>query len=249
MSLDHGTGRRVWLRAGGEFVVIVLGVLVALGVDSWVSSRDDRAQEREYLARLLDDVRYDLAEIDYVSDVTAAGLAYADSLLLHQPGLSDPEWLAGAVLIAANARVPDLSRNTLREMINSGRIGLVRSTEVRRALADYDRTVTEQEGYWSITGESFSDWAAARVPYHVVAALDEACGDMPDDPNGRRVLTACPFDLGGWSAEALRRDLATENARQLLTYYTNRHGRGLTILAQLSAAAHTLESVLEGARR
>jgi hypothetical protein len=43
-------------RLVAEFLVIVVGVLVALGVDSWAGDRADRVLEREYLHRLLDDV-------------------------------------------------------------------------------------------------------------------------------------------------------------------------------------------------
>jgi hypothetical protein len=55
-------------------VVIVVGVLVALGVESWAQDRRDRAQETEYLARLLDDVRFDLEELALVDSVSRVGL-------------------------------------------------------------------------------------------------------------------------------------------------------------------------------
>lgn len=237
-------GNAVWLRMAAEFLVIVVGVLVALAVDSWASSRKERQLEDEYLLRLLDDVRYDLNEIEFVTAISAAGLAYADSLLRYPGRWPEPDRLVGAVLIASNARVPDLSRNTLRELVNSGRIALLRSAEVRQALAQYDRTVIEQESYWTIASYELSDWADARIPNRVQVAFDAACGDSPD-PNWSRLLAACPFELETWSADALRRDLETEEARWLLTLYTSRHGRALDILAGLRTAAQSLEGVLE----
>lgn len=241
---NHTRGNAVWLRMAGEFFVIVVSVLVALAVDSWVSSRTERQLEKEYLLRLLDDVRYDLGEIGFVTAITTAGLAYADSLLMQPGRWSEPDRLVGAVLIAANARVPDLSRNTLQELVNSGRIALLRSAEVRQALAQYDRTVIEQASYWTITSYGLSDWADARIPNRVQVAFDAACGDSPD-PNWSRLLAACPFELDTWSADALRKDLESEEARRLLSLYTSRHGRALDILAELRTAAQSLESVLE----
>lgn len=47
------------LRLGLEFMTIVAGVLVALAVDQWVRGREDRALEREYLARLEHDLLAD----------------------------------------------------------------------------------------------------------------------------------------------------------------------------------------------
>jgi hypothetical protein len=39
-------------RLAAEFTVIVVGVLVALGVDGWVAGLDERDQESAYLAGL-----------------------------------------------------------------------------------------------------------------------------------------------------------------------------------------------------
>ena len=47
-------------RWAGEFVVIVLGILAALAVDSWSKDREDRQLEREYLSRIKDDLQWDL---------------------------------------------------------------------------------------------------------------------------------------------------------------------------------------------
>lgn len=238
-----------WLRAIGEFLVIVVGVLVALAVDSWASSRSDRVLEQEYLSRLLDDVRYDLSEIDFVTAVTAAGEVYADSLLSDPGAFGEPDRLVAAVLLAANARNPDLSRNTLRELVSSGRIALIRSAEVRRALAAYDRAVTEQEGYWTSASHGLSLWADARIPFRIVVAFDRTCGSAPEDPTWSRRVAPCPFDLGDWSSESLRRDLRTEEATHLVTLYTGRHGRALEILHGLRVEAQALEDVLETATR
>lgn len=129
--------------------------------------------------------------------------------------------------------------------MNSGRISLLRSPEVRRALAEYDRVVAEQEGYWTIVTYGLSDWVDARVPHRVQVAFDASCGDSPEDPTWSRILVPCPFDFGAWAVDALRRDLKTEEARLLLTLYTSRHGRALDILTGLRAAAMDLESVLQ----
>ena len=47
----------------GEFVVIVLCILAALAVDSWAEDRSNHILEQEYLARIKEDVEWDLAEI------------------------------------------------------------------------------------------------------------------------------------------------------------------------------------------
>ncbi len=50
----------IYRRWAGEFVVIVLGILAALAVDSWSEQRDNRSLEQEYLSRIKEDLESDL---------------------------------------------------------------------------------------------------------------------------------------------------------------------------------------------
>jgi hypothetical protein len=59
--MTGGIRRGVPIRAVSEFFVIVVGVLVALGVDSWASERADRTAEVEYLEQLATELRLDSA--------------------------------------------------------------------------------------------------------------------------------------------------------------------------------------------
>ena len=61
-----------------EFAVIVVGVLVALGVDSWNEGRAERDMERSYLEALANDLRGDSA---LVVDTFLPALAQKDSAL------------------------------------------------------------------------------------------------------------------------------------------------------------------------
>ena len=51
-------------RALAELVVIIVGVLTALGVDEWREVRGERVLEAQYLQGLATDVRQDLARMD-----------------------------------------------------------------------------------------------------------------------------------------------------------------------------------------
>ena len=121
-------------RLAAEFFVIVIGVLVALGVDSFVGARADRVLEDEYLQRLLDDVRYDLREFEFVDSISRLGLQASNTLSRPDAVAAlTPSMLVGTVLAASAERQPDLSRSTYRELLSSGRIDLI------QALAQFEQ--------------------------------------------------------------------------------------------------------------
>lgn len=233
-----------WPRLVAELVVIVLGVLIALGVDSWVSWAQDRTREVEYLERLLDDVEYDLEEIAFVNSVATAGGVYADSLLM--PGVAD-RWddahLLGALVIASNARQPDLSRSTWQELVSSGRIGLIRSREVRTQLANYERLFLEHVGFWDRAPPDLQVWVRSRIPDGVIAVFRATCR-MPDSPFVSDPVQVCPYEIGGWTGDGLRAGIATEEARRLIVFQTWRIAGTRSIAGTFGRAAEDLRATI-----
>jgi hypothetical protein len=238
-----------WPRLIAEFVVIVVGVLVALGVDSHVSWRNDRRLEQEYLERLYEDVQYDLAELDFIEEVSEAALAYLDTLSNAETLLDvDDTRLLAAIRVASISREPDLSRSTFRELVSSGRIGLIRSRAVRTELAGYDRIIEEMAGFWSKVDIRFRDWVTSRISFSEMVALNEACGSLTKDELST-VTWACPFSASGRSAATLRTEIGTPEVQRLLSYQTNRVGSTAQIARLLRMRALSLQDLLAGELR
>ena len=76
--MDEKRTSRVWARMIGEFTIIVVGVLVALALDQWASSRADRVTEAEYLTALVADLE---ADEEFLSGAAIPLMALADSAL------------------------------------------------------------------------------------------------------------------------------------------------------------------------
>jgi hypothetical protein len=244
---NRGT-RSFALRLVAEFLVIVVGVLVALGVDSWAASQRERTLEAEYLSRLLDDVRYDLRELSLVDSVSR--IAGAASRMLHTPSVVDtlgPSRLVSAVLVVGNVRIPDPSRSTFDELINSGQIVLIRSEEVRRALASYDRTINELSGGWNAFDPDLRPWHAARIPLEIDRRRETGiCGRGSSDEIDSFPIV-CEFDLGGWSTDGLRAEIRTEAGQRLFRTAEHNYQAHAFFTSLLLEEARALERVLEDA--
>ena len=238
------------LRLVAEFGVIVLGVLVALGFDSWAAARRDRALEAEYLARLLDDVRYDLNELSMVEIVSEVGAAAGGTLAASEVlDTLSPGRLVSSVITVGNVRIPDLSRSTFEELINSGQIVLIQSQPIRRALASYDRTIRELEEAWTPFAPSLRPWYSARIPpdVYVRYRATEACtsGSVLEQVDAYEIV--CDFDLGGWSTDALRADVQAESGQQLFRQAEYNYGAHIFFASLLLEQARALEALLQEA--
>jgi hypothetical protein len=154
-------------RWAGEFVVIVLGILAALAVDSWSEDRYNRQLEREYLARIQDDLRWDLEEVEIAINVSLDQARAATSILIELndplaeaiPPFSDtikatdfttPVHEEGvyskghAVWDAVRSRSFDPRRGTYDELLATGRIIVIDDTKLRAAIIDHYSMVEDR---------------------------------------------------------------------------------------------------------
>src|SRR5210317_1633366 len=78
---------RLYRTWAGEFIVIVLGILAALAVDSWSEERNNRILEQEYLVRIREELNWDLGEIEEAINASILQGRAATTLLYE---LNDP---------------------------------------------------------------------------------------------------------------------------------------------------------------
>jgi len=57
--LDQGSFRKYLAYATGEVILIMVGVLLALQVNTWIENRKDRSLEKIYIERLINDLKAD----------------------------------------------------------------------------------------------------------------------------------------------------------------------------------------------
>ncbi len=142
------SGIRRLSRALPELIIIVVGVLAALGVDHWNSGRADRALEISYLDALLTDLRADSAEF---TDILVPALAQKDSGLLaiapvvrgHAPVPEDTvQFLRMAALGGRLGGGPELGTSTTyEELIATGALRLIGSPPLRSRLVAHYRSL------------------------------------------------------------------------------------------------------------
>jgi hypothetical protein len=136
---------RNWSAVGVEFFVVVFGILLALGVDEWRNDKNARAEEYEILVALNKDitasigqVEYALGEIDLITDglrfLAAGSEDHTDRIDSKELDfhIANGLWETGVY-------APEM--NTYSELLNSGKLAVIDSVDIRRRLANYERSL------------------------------------------------------------------------------------------------------------
>jgi hypothetical protein len=137
-----------WARWIGELAVIVLGVLVALGVDDLRQGMSDRRLELELLERVRADLVADAEDLGRAHRQVGLRLWVLEALTTEMP--SDPdstfERLSERPLRVFARNLPefDLFDDTYQEMIATGTLDVVRDAVLRSEIVSYYRTARDK---------------------------------------------------------------------------------------------------------
>lgn len=133
-----------WRLLLGEFVVIVVGVLLALWVDQLREARANAELEVEYVESLVTDLDADLAQFDSTEAwMRRSETAAATVLALYKgsPPTENVADLVAAVETAGWQYFPSITRNTIDDLRSTGNLRLIRDPALRRAIASYYATL------------------------------------------------------------------------------------------------------------
>ncbi|MEZ5518163.1 MAG: DUF6090 family protein [Gammaproteobacteria bacterium] len=131
-----------------EFVIVVVGVAVALAADSWREELAEQRFEAEYLRRLSSDLEFGKEQLESQLNrfllVQDSGLKMLT--LLQNGNIENVDDFT--TLYSFAARIGGNENNfshdvTYRELISTGRLNIIRSPELRIAIAQYYNAVDE----------------------------------------------------------------------------------------------------------
>ncbi len=130
-----------WTTVVVEFLLVVLGVLLALQVDNWNQERKDRALLDDYLIQLQADLRDDVRRAERRAEFTRELDARADyfrSVIDGSiEGPVDNDLLVGSILTAGYANLTLVNSQTYDELISTGNLRLFQDTDLKRHVVDY----------------------------------------------------------------------------------------------------------------
>ena len=169
-------------RAGAEIVIVVVGILIAFGLDSWWDSNKQQIWERSQLELLRDEAQSNMEHTKSVIEAhkgTAADIEVILAFATHQPAGEVVSLKNRAVTSLIKWRTSELSMGALDALFASGELGEISNPELRTSLTAWKaaaldaqekenlaRDFVERTLTPALSGEAYLAAAyAARPPY------------------------------------------------------------------------------------
>lgn len=132
-------------RLAADFVIIVVGVLVALGVDAAWEAREERVRKAAYLGQLRADLSATADTLVEMIKVDSVARERADRALeaLNSTRLPPSDSLATWILAATSSSASFYpTMGTVTALVESGELSLVGDESLRREILRYHSSVT-----------------------------------------------------------------------------------------------------------
>ena len=132
--------RQDWQSVVVEILVVVVGILFALQLDTWNESRKDRNLEQIYLQRLSADLQGDIdgfkklrrifqEKFEFIEDIKSG---FTPEQIEHDPR----SWLE-RLRYSLYVSLPSVRSATFDELAGSGQLAFIQDLTLRTALAEY----------------------------------------------------------------------------------------------------------------
>jgi len=143
--LVDGMRRQDWFTVVVEILVVVIGIFLGLQVDDWNERRKDRADEREFVAQLHDDLllaesqasRVRKRRLDLIADLASSADMIFDRA--EQISLSTAECTAIGNSRFFNIVISELP--SLTELVGAGRLRIIQDSELRLAILELQQRI------------------------------------------------------------------------------------------------------------
>ena len=145
--MQSSTVKKYAIYALGEIALVVLGILIALQINTWNEQRKDVKKTAEYMDRLKSELRSDSVMLgNHISDAhrKAAICKNIQQVLNGESKVGDSREFILNIQQVGRLTLPAVDNNTFEDLQSSGNLGLIQD----HALSDDIRNYYNEVPYW-----------------------------------------------------------------------------------------------------
>ncbi len=148
--METGKTTKYLKYAIGEIVLVVVGILIALSLNSWKEKNELRTQELNTLKQLKEEFKANLVQLDEKISMRTAMIHSGTTLLNYHDNPNLINLDSVAIYLARSSVSPTFDPIT-NDLISGGRLYLIQNLELRSKLSKWPSDlvqVTEEEVAW-----------------------------------------------------------------------------------------------------
>ncbi|MBS1558940.1 MAG: hypothetical protein JST69_09470 [Bacteroidetes bacterium] len=128
------------LYATGEIILVVIGILIALQVNTWNDQRAQRNKELTYLRNLKKDLSLTISQLNTYIEMRETQIKSANIVLEYFEGkpIINPELLFQDMINVYTWKLFFQTNNTFQELINTGDLAILSSDSIKNALMNLE---------------------------------------------------------------------------------------------------------------
>lgn len=231
-----------WKYAATELVVIVAGVLIALGFDSWRQGSQGRHMADDYRDRVEEDLAVTLEEISGATRMFRAAREHTRAVIPYvrdpQLPIADSAGFVSSLYHTTRSAVPAVQTRTYDELRATGNLRLLTHTG-REIVAYYTDTERFLAG-WNHDISGHRDLIRGLIPPELQAEIRQSCQTVTTAP------LECAADLDPeLVAEVMRSVRAEDQVLRTLYLYSQQVDLWLGILGRVEHRTQALAVRLE----
>ena len=122
----------------GEIVLVVIGILIALQINTWNEQRKDQSLEQNFYCKLLEDFELDIENINKLKAESDYKIEKSNQLLLdlHEKNKS-VDYLINTYIQALRTNAFSPSKVAIQDITSSGKLNLLNNETLKQNLLRY----------------------------------------------------------------------------------------------------------------
>jgi hypothetical protein len=160
--------RNSWRPALLDGFAVLVGILLAFGIDAWWDLNAERARGQAYLTAVRDELVSNRAVLEADLDTLDSWVRLSERHLrtIISPGAPAPsrDSVLEMVWRTGPQRPTPIARTAIDDLLSSGGFQFIESAALRRAIAEYDRALERDAEEQQVIRDYFFN---AVQPYHI----------------------------------------------------------------------------------
>ena len=148
--------KQEWTAIALDFLIVVVGVLIAFQITAWNDARADRAREKNYLERIASELDYSIASIEDGIETAMFRETLGQFLInsVENPNLvrNNPGRFIFAILTGGYTYSPEIRAHTFEEIKSAGDLGIFRDKALLFDLTEF-YTRVQGDAQWNYIRE------------------------------------------------------------------------------------------------